>query len=503
MEMVKYFEEMLKSLGETTNAQSSSAPATPASADSVEAEIPVPKRRKVDLVRLRASLYEKNKKASASLRVEHEQTIAEADKCVNEHADQRDELNHFFVILDLRMGLLKALLKEGAAVYGNFLTQHQDELNYQPVPVAQLKKTLVYPDLEPLAHTLLTKEKVEECEAIGEEFKNHLAVHNQIRNAVKTSTKDIQNTIKSMQKKAEAAAKKADKDKEVQENKQKASQDRKVRAATQLAQAPPVFSAEKGKFEKVLTFATVGDVSDECSDGEKPFLVSQFQELKALIGDNVSLRSQVANFGNQFLVSTVCKSTGRAQCPVMNDNLQKAVGAEFDRVTSKFAVPLKEGESADSKLLKSVLHVGLFGFAPDMDYSGLEDKGLAQVRFLHSGTRQVFLMKLSTFAKEVLESHPSNIADVVQSWKLVSTDKLEEKKVLDQVLCVTQPAGSVLYIPPAWLVTEKVENGVPVVGLRQSLLCKAHMEGVEAFHAITPLANPLKAVTKAALQFLS
>lgn len=83
MEMVKYFEEMLKSLGETTNAQSSSAPATPASADSVEAEIPVPKRRKVDLARLRASLYEKNKKASASLRVEHEQTIAEADKCVN------------------------------------------------------------------------------------------------------------------------------------------------------------------------------------------------------------------------------------------------------------------------------------------------------------------------------------------------------------------------------------------------------------------------------------
>ena len=83
-------------------------------------------------------------------------------------------------------------------------------------------------------------------------------------------------------------------------------------------------------------------------------------------------------------------------------------------------------------------------------------------------------------------------------WQLVQAN-LREK-----VIAVCQPAGSMLYVPPAWLVLERVENGKPLVGIRRSFIGRSTtgMSEVECFSKLLPLTNSLKEVAELSLKLM-
>jgi len=111
--------------------------------------------------------------------------------------------------------LLDILANKTAEALKTFLdTDSKESISCQPVPEPQLRTCLVAADLDPLVKKVLLEEASEGVENNCTEVKNLIAIHSQVRNAVKTSTRDIDNAVKSKVKRKEAAAKIAAKDKE-------------------------------------------------------------------------------------------------------------------------------------------------------------------------------------------------------------------------------------------------------------------------------------------------
>ena len=422
----------------------------PEEALSTTTEEPTKPSRQKDIVRVRAGLFEKNKKLLVSMQTEHQAALASAEKCIADHVDEKDAFEHFFDILTTRLGVLQALMSSQA----EFKTYTADEakLNFQPVPQEQLKATLVYDELSKLNISILACEDKDLIEKTNTDLKNFMAIHSQTRNAVKSSTRDIENAVKGKAKRAQAAAKK----KEANEQKEKLKQEKEKAAAAKAAagkngpaQSPNLLQDDVKKFRsQIASFESVQDFEAKGGnffDGSKPFCIQKFANLEEFLGKNVPFKCQLTNFGHQFQGTQVLKKTGRAQCPVNGEDVQKQVGEIFDKILGKCLLPLPESGAHDAavKVLKPVLHSALFGFASDMEYAGLEDKSLGQLRYVHSGVRKVICVQLSDFLEHMTgEESPTSIADVIQEWKCMRLTFLEEDKVADKVFAGVQSAGS-------------------------------------------------------------
>ena len=466
-----------------------------------------PKRSK-DLVRVRANMFEKNKKLVAACEADNESALVLSQKVCDDHTAERDSMQHFFDILKVRTELLRLVTEKSQDELKSFVEKTSKEsLSYQPVPIDHLETTLTLAGLNTLVNKILATCTQDELDAAGNEAKNMLAIHAQIRSAVRTSTKDIENAVKSKKKRIEATAKKAAQN--------AAKEKEKNEKAAAAAKALPVGAVSGAKATllgvglesfttKVKTFATFEDFKSACPiSSEEPFLINQFDPMLAFLKDNVALKCQLVNFGNQFLGTQICKQTGRAQCPVMGDDSQKSLGVLFNQAVDTFVIPMPSGaDTPQDKILKPVVHTALFGFAADMEYAGVEDKALGQLRFVHAGTRKVCLMKPTGFRQHLSAKPAENMGELVQAWKFVRFEDLQQKKVVDQVVAGIQCPGSLLYVPPAWLVAERVENGNPVVGLRQSILAKVDSSEIEELVSLLPDKHAIKVVAGAQLDLL-
>ena len=281
----------------------------------------------------------------------------------------------------------------------------------------------------------------------------------------------------------------------------------KAKASSAVSGAQPtLLKVDIQKFKApVQTFTNFVDFGKASISGEQPFLITNFCILQDFLKDNVALKCQLVNFGNQFLETQICKQTGRAQCPVMGDDAQEKVGAFFDRVTrSPHHLPLPaSGAEAESKVLKPLLHSALFGFSADMEYAGIEDKALGQLRFVHSGVRKVCMIKITDFM-QLMTQPPSNMGELIQAWKFLRSEDLEKKEnadKADKIIPAVQTPGSLLYVPPSWLVAEQVENGSSLAGLRRSLMVKSGTEEIEQMIKLLDSKHPLQDIARAQLAF--
>ena len=490
---------------------SSALSTTSAPTEAEESAKPVVATKQKDIIRLRAGMFEKNKKLLTALEHDNKEAVKVGRKTLTENREEETAFQHFFDILTVRMELLEALM--GDQDHCKTFTSDTKKLNYQPVPQEQLQTTLVLNELSKLNVAILACEQKDVIEKYNTDLKNNISIHGQVRNAVKSSTRDIENAVRSKAKKAEAAAKKAalnqQKEQAKQEklDKEKAAAAAKGKASLQsnlLLTDLKKFITPLESFEGMADFESKG----QHLDGSKPFLIRNFAPLANFLSQNVPFRCQVTNFGHQFLGTQICKKTGRAQCPIMGEDLQKLVGEIFDKVggvNGGFFFPLPDGADAqaDVKTLKPVLHSALFGFDSSMEYFGLEDKALGQLRYVHSGMRKVLMVQLSDFLDYIMEAtEGTTITDVLQALKNIQMQELENKKVEDKILATVQPPDSLLYVPPTWLVAEKVENGSPVIGLRKSMLSKIKPDEVAHLTKLLPDSQPLKAVANAYLSLL-
>ena len=468
---------------------------------------PKPSRQK-DVVRARATHFDKNQKLLKTLVSEHAAALAASAEVAQKHESEKAELKHFFDILTVREKLLDILANKTAEELKTFLdTESKESISCQPVPEPQLRTCLVAADLDPLVKKVLLEETNEGLENNCTEVKNLIAIHSQVRNAVKTSTRDIDNAVKSKVKRKEAAAKKAAKDKEREQKAQAAAAAKAKASAVSPGSGaqPTLLKVDIQKFKAtVQTFTNFVDFGKANISGEQPFLITNFCILQDFLKDNVTLKCQLVNFGNQFLGTQICKQTGRAQCPIMGDDAQEKVGAFFDKVTGSFHLPLPaSGAEAESKVLKPLLHSALFGFSADMEYAGIEDKALGQLRFVHSGVRKVCMIKITDFM-QLMAQPPSNMGELIQAWKFLRFEDLEKKEnadKADKIIPAVQTPGSLLYVLPAWLVAEKVENGSSLVGLRRSLMVKSGTEEIEQMIKLLDNKHPLQDIARAQLAF--
>ena len=493
--------------GSVASRPSSASPDEAASSVAPE-EVAKPSRQK-DIVRVRAGLFEKNKKLLAALESEHNASITAAKKCISDHDGEKDAFEHFFDILAMRLGLLQALMSSQAAFQA--YTSDEGKLNYQPVPQEQLKGTLVFEELNKLNINILACEDKDLMEKSNTELKNFMAIHSQTRNAVKSSTRDIENAVKGKAKRIQAAAKKAaanEQKEKLKQEKEKAAAAKAAAGKSEPAQSPNILQHDVSKFPThIESFDSVQDFESKAKDfdGSKPFCIKKFVQFEEFLAQSVPFKCQLTNFGHQFQGTGVFKKTGRAQCPVNGEDVQKPVGEIFDRVLAKCLLPLPTGgeHDAEVKMLKPVLHSALFGFASDMEYAGLEDKSLGQLRYVHSGVRKVCLVPLTDFLDHMISDElPASIGDVIHEWKGIRLEHLLDDKVAEKVFAGVQSAGSLLYVPPGWLVAEQVENGNPLVGLRRSVLVKVKPDQMSFLVKLVPDAQPVKGIVQAYLKLL-
>lgn len=448
------------------------------------------RRMPKDMARYRAGAYEKNAKMLSSMEGEHQAAVTNGQNILAKHAAEKDSLKHFFEILNVRLQLLQALSQDQSAL-DQCVENIQDKLSLQPVAEAQLKNTHVISCLQEKNKTVLLGATKEDVDTASTEVKNEMAIHAQIRNSVKTSTRDIENAVKSKAKKQEAAAKKAAKQKD-----QEKAKEEKTAAAAAAAQAansskqtsvtPTLLGTDLQKVAApAQKFSSLSEFEKASADFDLPWIIEDFEPLRKFLVECVPFKCQIVNFGNQFSSTAIAKQSGRAQCPVQSDELQRNVTTTFDKVLDKHQLVLPE-DGSEAKILKPCLHSALYGFTPDMEFSGFEDKAFGQLRYVHSGVRKVFLVKLTDFVDSIMSQPPANVADVMQAWKYVRLEDLEHKRVEGKVVGLAQGPASLLYVPPAWLIAEKAENGLAVLGVRRSVLVKASSAEVARLVKLMP-----------------
>jgi len=86
----------------------------------------------------------------------------------------------------------------------------------------------------------------------------------------------------------------------------------KAKASSAVSGAQPtLLKVDIQKFKApVQTFTNFVDFGKASISGEQPFLITNFCILQDFLKDNVALKCQLVNFGNQFLETQICKQTG-------------------------------------------------------------------------------------------------------------------------------------------------------------------------------------------------
>ncbi|CAE7359462.1 unnamed protein product [Symbiodinium natans] len=466
-------------------------------------------RRVKDIARLRATAYEKQKKVLSTLGTDAISQIEAADKLVNDNQASKTEYEHFFDIIKVRKDLLQQLAGKDTtqAAYESYVQGLDDKsLALQPLAKAVLLKTQALPGCNDLCQSVLVQTEKGELDNCCKDLTDHVAVHNQVRNALKTSCKDLDSTVKQALRRQKKEKEKADKqkasdekknteDKQALAEKLKADKDKGVYST--LLQAPANLLTELG-MSSVATYPDVAAVKTSIIKSEAPFIITSFSEVKAFIDQRPALKCLITNFSHQFPGTAMCSRTGRAQSPVKTakgDNIAEDLQALLGGV-----VPLLETSVPEK--LQSVTHAALYGFTSDMVYYGFEERGLPQLRYICHGSRQVFMIHVQDFLATISKTDKADLREVLQLWKVMDIFRWKQIEGGLPVLhtCIQKP-GSLMYIPPGFLIAEKVLNSEKVVGIRMSLIprCSKNAAQLDKFRNLLPAEHPYLEMTELAV----
>ena len=134
-------------------------------------------------------------------------------------------------------------------------------------------------------------------------------------------------------------------------------------------------------------------------------------------------------------------------------------------------------------VLSSFQTPSLYGYMGDMNYCSMEEKCGGMLRCVTTGARKVVVTRLAAFVGAVrrcepLQAHAKSLSAVRRLFKSLSADSISRLASAapsgDPVVFYwfAQPAGTLSYVPPGYLMAECTENGQLCCGLRYATLLK-------------------------------
>ena len=441
-----------------------------------------------DVARTRASLREKIRRSIAGIQKEFKSIMAEADQMCKKRDGVQAQYEHFFDILLLRRDILSEVtLNTSQDDFKNYLNGLPERLiQLQPIPKAVLENTPVVSVLQDLCQKLLTVEDKEMLDAQAKLISDHLSIHAQLRNALKSSAKDLGSAVKAAEKRAEKENQKQEKKRQADEAK-KAMQSKKEslssangkggkgdprggsKSAADLLRTPDAVLLNKLKVTPFDSFPDLKSVKEAGLKGDRPFVMQSFDEMKKLIADTPPLRCLLTNFSHQFPGSAMCVQSGRAQCPVKIPS-EDAIIKNIQSIMLSACPFHVEADGFAS--LRPILRVAIFGFASDMTYSGYEERGMGQLRYFSQGARKILVVNPVLLCKG-LGKKCDSLQELLQLWSSMDVPTLEKLEGgAGMVYMAMQKPGSLLYVPPGWLIVEQVINSEKAHGLRLSIIVK-------------------------------
>ena len=471
------------------------------------------KTRTRDVGRFRVSSFEKQRKIVTNIEQEGKNALKSSQEALLENDGRKDQFSHFFEIVTVRQSLLQAILDKSQDDFKAHVEGMDSKcLSFQPVPKDILMKTWVLQGLKESLETIMQKTTKSEIELLCSGMSDQAAIHIQLRNSLKNSTRDLDNAIKAdarkKEREVEAAAKKAAKKKQTADGAAAAATRKAAAAAAKDCERGvtilstysdklkfswfprfPDVSKFKARLEEALDAANANQAAlqlvADVGGGSVPFVISNMPEIAKLVQESPSLRCMVTNFGHQFPGTQLCRASGRAQCPAKMDE----PGGQLLKMMMEAAPFRKDSAVLDEpgyKDLAPILQMALFGFTPEMSYVGFEERGIGQLRYVLQGSRRVI-----TASPRAIQDRfnaggdaASSVSDMINIWKFIDLAKLTD---CSYMFAGVQKAGSLMYIPPGWLVAEEVVNGEKLVGFRVGVLPKHTDACVRDFNAFLKL----------------
>lgn len=256
------------------------------------------------------------------------------------------------------------------------------------------------------------------------------------------------------------------------------------------ARAGPTFAV----FDAPMAFTDMrvldADAIGESVDGSEPYIVRTLPQVVELLKED-PVQASVNLFVPLFPETPMAKARGRVQKCFGPVHKIPECRTALLQATPFVDVMLPEGTVAYTHPeLQSLRSVSLFGFVASMMYKGVEFDALGQLRYMIQGKRFVLAAPFPEVNK-AFQSENNDLSKPEVIAKFANFKPAE--KGPDDLLPADFPqglkvfkgehiAGQAMYVPPGWVVVEKVLGGAHAHGLRTSAMTKKHMGHFEAHH---------------------
>ena len=231
-----------------------------------------------------------------------------------------------------------------------------------------------------------------------------------------------------------------------------------------------------------------------------PFMMTQVQWAKQQWKPSSAIRVAGTAFINKFDNSDQKKSQGRAQQPIRDEVLEKRV-----RDFMKTLLPNDAHMNITADGWERMKKAAFFAVAQNNSRTYFEPEGVAAIRLQCLGTRSVLMAPVDAVHDLMMSSLPEGEKPQASTNSMKQYEDFVKKinkgdltKLAPSLFTTTVGPYSAIYVPMGWVVSERVMNGMDVVGFRMPVFSRTVFDSkmLTRLSLITPTAEHQSDVTK-------